>query len=144
MEDKAKQKKEKEYLAGWQRCKADFLNYKKDEAKRVEALLIFAKMQWLLQLLPIFDDLERAQKHIPSEDWAKGVLQIKEQVSAWLKEQGVEEIKAKGEKFDPALYEAIEEVEQKDVAAGTIVEVAQKGYLLNGRLLRPAKVKVAK
>ena len=71
-------------------------------------------------------------------------MQIKNQILNFLKEQGVEEIKSVGERFDPNFHEVVEEVKVEGKEPGTIVEEIQKGYKIDGRLLRPAKVKVAK
>jgi len=82
----------------------------------------------------------------------KGLLQIKNQILNFLKNQGVEEIKSVGEKFDPQLHEVVGEVAPsealakggKSVESGIVIEEIQKGYKINGRLLRPAKVRVTK
>ncbi len=136
-----------EYLAGWQRCKADFLNYKKEEMQRTGELIDFAKAQWVLDILPIIDNWERAFEHMPNDlkesEWAKGAKQIESQLKDFLKAQRVEEIKAEGEKFNPEFHEAVEQAEG-EAESGTIVEVLEKGYTINGRLLRPAKVRVSK
>ena len=137
----------RDYLAGWQRAKADFENYKKEEARRTGELIGFAKAGWLLELLRVFDNFERIEQHLPhdfkDDDWAKGVLMVKTQLLEFLKTEGVEEIKTEGEKFNPQFHEAVEQVEDKNKEAGRVVEVLEKGYLLNGRVLRPSKVKVA-
>jgi len=142
------QKLQKEYLAGWQRARADFLNYKKEELKRIEELVNLAKSKIFLKFLAILDNLERAKAQIPEDlknsDWVKGIFQIENQLRNFLKEEGIEEVKTEGEHFDPNFHEAVERVEAKDSKSGQIVEVLEKGYLLNGQLLRPAKVKVAK
>jgi molecular chaperone GrpE len=142
------EKKAAGYLAGWQRARADFLNYKKEEVERMEVFLKYAVEEFILKILPVLDNFDLAEKKLPedsknSED-VKGLLQIKTQLSDFLKNEGVEEIKTIGEKFDPNLHEAVEEVESKDKDSGIIVEEVQKGYKINGRLLRPAKVKVVK
>jgi Molecular chaperone GrpE (heat shock protein) len=74
----------------------------------------------------------------------KGFLQIKKQILEFLKKYGVEEIKSVGEKFDPVFHEVVEEIDTDKFETGTIVEEIQKGYKINGRVLRPARVKVAK
>ncbi|MDD4990192.1 MAG: nucleotide exchange factor GrpE [Candidatus Pacebacteria bacterium] len=136
-----------EYLAGWQRCKADFLNYKKEETQRIGELIDFAKSQWVLDILPIIDNWERAFEQMSDDlkesGWAKGAKQIESQLKDFLKAQRVEEIKTEGEKFNPEFHEAIEEAESER-ESGAIIEVLEKGYTINGRLLRPAKVKVSK
>ena len=166
------QKLKEEYLAGWQRERADFLNYKKGEFERVGEILKYAGESLILKLLPILDNFEIAEKEVRSmnpeetktEESIKGFLQIKAQIKDFLKNQGVEEIKTIGERFDPNFHEVVEEVEVKPTSAeatagkpgsaeaamagdkesGIIIEEIQKGYKINDRLLRPAKVKVTK
>jgi molecular chaperone GrpE len=142
------EKLKNEYLAGWQRARADLINYKKEEMERVGELIKFSANGLILKILPILDNFEIAEKKLPEnlkkDENIKGVLQIKNQILNFLKEQGVEEIKSVGERFDPNFHEVVGEVEAKDKEPGTIVEEIQKGYKINGRLLRPAKVKVAK
>jgi molecular chaperone GrpE len=142
------EKLKNEYLAGWQRARADLINYKKEELERVGELIRFSANGLILKILPILDNFEIAEKKLPenlkNDENVKGTLQIKNQILNFLKEQGVEEIKSVGERFDPNFHEVVEEVEAKDKEPGTIVEEIQKGYKINGRLLRPAKVKVVR
>lgn len=142
------QKEKDEYLAGWQRARADFLNYRKEEMQRIGEILKYANEELILKILPILDSFDLVEKKLPenlkNDENTKGVLQIKTQIQDFLKNQGVEEIKSVGEKFDPNFQEAIEELEVKDRGAGIIVEEIKKGYILNGRVIQPAKVKVAK
>lgn len=137
-----------EYLASWQRERADFLNYKKEENARLEELIVFRDQLTALKILPILDNLEIAEKKLPedlkNDGNVKGLLQIKKQILDLLKSFKIEEIKALGEKFDPNFHEIVEEVEDKDKESRIIVEETQKGYTINGRLLRPAKVKIIK
>ena len=90
--------------------------------------------------------LALAEKQMPDDlkdhQWAEGILQIKTQISDFLRSQGVEEIKAEGVKFDPNFHEVIGEVEGKE--PGMVAEENQKGYLLNGKVIRPSKVKIIK
>ena len=143
------QKQRDEYLAGWQRARADFLNYKKEEIERMQTLIEYANEEMILRILPLLDNMELAEKHLSNDmkkdnEYVKGLLQIKAQFSDFLKSQGVEPIEALGKKFDPALHEVVEEIEVKDKEPGTVAEEVQKGYMLNKRLLRPTKVKIAK
>ncbi len=150
------QKLKEEYLAGWQRARADFLNYKKEEIERIEEILKYADVGLILKILPILDNFEIAEKKLPenlkTDVNVKGILQIKNQILEFLKNQGVEEIKAVGEAFDPNLHEVMEEIEPafanatagKEIKSGVIIEEIQKGYRINGRLLRPAKVRITK
>jgi molecular chaperone GrpE len=122
-------KLQREYLAGWQRARADFLNYKKQELERIEELGNLAKAKVILKILPILDNLERAKNQVPEDlknsDWVEGILQIENQFRNFLKEEGVEEIKTEGEKFDPNFHEAVEEIETKDKKSGEILEVLE-------------------
>jgi len=142
------QKQKEEYLAGWQRARADFLNYKKTEMERISEFLKYGGEELALKILPILDNFEAAERVIPGnlkEDGnVKGLLMIKAQIQDFLKGQGLEEIKSVGENFDPNFHEVVGQVEEKNKESGLIVEEIQKGYKINGRLLRPAKVKVVK
>ena len=142
------QKIKKEYLAGWQRTQADFLNYKKKETDRNKELAKYITEDLILKILPIFDSFDRAEKEIAKEIKSKeiiqGFFQIKKQFQDFLKSQGVEEIKAKGKIFDPNFHEAIELVKVKGKESGIVAKQVQKGYKLYGRVIRPAKVKVTK
>ncbi|MFC1789610.1 nucleotide exchange factor GrpE [Patescibacteria group bacterium] len=146
LEELGKQKSE--YLSGWQRERADFLNYKKEEMERIGELINYAKEELILKFLPVMDNFEivgnNFSENLKKDEHIKGLLQIKNQLQNFLKNLGVEEIKSIGEKFDPKLHEVIGEIESKDKKQDTIVEEIQKGYTINGRLLRPAKVKVVK
>src|SRR3989344_1272927 len=106
------EKKAAEYLAGWQRERADFLNYKKDEIERIGELLKYAGEGIISKILPILDNFEIAERNLSDKDDknAKGFLQIKAQFRDFLKGYGVEEIKSMGEKFDPNFHEVVEEV----------------------------------
>jgi molecular chaperone GrpE len=142
------EKQKAEYLLGWQRERADFLNYKKDEMERIGQIMNYAGEEMVLKMLPILDNFEIVEKNL-SEDAKKdanikGLLMIKKQIQDYIKNLGAEEIKSVGEKFDPKLHETVEEVEVKDREQGTIIEEVQKGYRINGRLMRVARVKVTK
>ncbi|HOW13078.1 MAG TPA: nucleotide exchange factor GrpE [Candidatus Pacearchaeota archaeon] len=142
------EKEKKEYLEGWKRERADFLNYKKDEIERIEGLIKYANEELILKFLPILDNLEIAEKNISENlkenEEVKGLLQIKAQILDFLKSQGLSEIKALGELFDPHFHEAIDEIEDKEKDSGIIIEEVRKGYLLNNKVLRPSRVKIVK
>ena len=144
LEELTKQKDE--YLAGWQRARADFINYKKEEMERIRGLNEDSQAGFLLKLLPLLDTVEYAERVVPPEmkedKNVQGFLQIGNQLREFLKSQGVQELKAEQEKFSPEFHEAVGEVE--GAKQGTVAEVVEKGYLLRGKLLRPAKVKVIK
>jgi len=142
------QKLKDEYLAGWQRARADLLNYKKEEMERIGDILKYANVDLILKIMPILDNFEVIEKKLPenlkNDENVIGLLQIKNQILDFLKSQGVEEVKAVGEKFDPNFHEVVEELETSDKEQGTIMEEIQKGYKIDSRLLRPAKVRIVK
>lgn len=140
------EKQKEEYLTGWQRARADFLNYKKEEMERISELLKYGAEEIILKILPILDNFDAAEKNLSNKDNKdiKGLLQIQTQLQDFLKNQGVEEVKSMGAKFDPNWHEVVGEAEEKGKEPGVIIEEIQKGYKINGRLLRPAKVKINK
>ncbi|MEK7503593.1 MAG: nucleotide exchange factor GrpE, partial [Patescibacteria group bacterium] len=107
------EKKAAEYLAGWQRARADFLNYKKEEIERVGEFMKYANEEFVSKVLPILDNFTEAEKSIPDnkkDNYLKGISQIKRQFEDFLKSRGVEEVNSVGEKFDPNFHEIIGEV----------------------------------
>jgi len=142
------EKEKQEYLAHAQRSKADFLNYKREEGERIKELIDFEKEGWALELLSILDYFERARQGIAEKDKGspvlQGFLQIQKYFEDFLRNQGVQELETqKGVKFDPNFNEVIEVEEHKEKEEGIILEIIQKGYKLNNKLIRPAKVKVS-
>ncbi|MCX6721108.1 MAG: nucleotide exchange factor GrpE [Candidatus Staskawiczbacteria bacterium] len=138
-------KKEEEYLNGWKRERADFLNYKKDEMERIGQLVKYSNEELILNIMPILDNFYLAEKHLPeNKEFASGFTQIKKQLEDFLKKEGIEPIKTFGEKFDPNLMEVVEEIETKEKESGVVIEETQKGYTLHGKMIRVAKVRVTK
>jgi len=136
-------KRAEEYLANWQRAQADFINYKRRaEQERLE-FNSFANANLLCGILPVLDDLERALNAIPEElsgeDWVEGVRLVERKFRTSLEGQGVKPIIALGMAFDPNLHEAIRQTKGKE---GIVVAEYQKGYMLNDKLLRAARVAV--
>ena len=142
------EKQKDEYLAGWQRSRADFLNYKKEEAVKIGEILKYANEDLVLEILPILDSFDLVEKQLPenlhNNEYIKGIFQIKNQLKNFLKNQKIEEIQTVGEKFDPNFQEVVEEVTVEDKESGIVVEETQRGYVMNGKLLRPARVKISK
>lgn len=137
------QKEKKEYLEGWQRAKADLLNYKKDEGKRFESFMEFAMASLVQEILPVLDSFDLSLGHLTPEA-EKGVLLIRYQLEDVLKKSGLEQIKIEiGEVLNPEKHEAVGETESEK-PTGTIAEITQKGYLFRGRVLRPVRVKISK
>lgn len=143
-EELEKLKKERdEYLAGWQRAKADLSNYKKDEARRNEEFAKWALAAFTKELLDILYSFDVALTQMKSESETMGLKLIQKQLTATLEKYGLEPIPAQqGAKFDPELHEAISR-EPSDQPEDTIIEEVQKGYMLHDRVLRPSKVKVS-
>lgn len=144
------EKLKNEYLAGWQRARADLINYKKEELERVGEMIKYANLGLILKILPILDNFEIAIKNLPEDlkenENVKGLLQIERQLKDFLKSHQVQEIKIEigQEKFDPNFHEVVEEIETDNKETGTILEEVQKGFKFQNQVLRPAKVKVAK
>jgi molecular chaperone GrpE len=136
-------KKAEEYLARWQRAQADFANLKRrNEQERGEVIKI-ANAELVNSILPVLDDFSRALEHIESlaveDSWVEGISLIERKLRAGLESQGVREIKALGEKFDPNLHEATMHGEGPE---GMVIQELQKGYMLHDRVIRPSVVVV--
>ena len=135
--------KAERYLANWQRTQADFANYKKRAEQERKETIEFANSVLILNLLATVDDLERAFDSLPAElkefTWVEGIKLIYNKLKAILEAQGLAEIKAKGELFDPHLHEAAMRREGEE---GVVVEEIQKGYKFKDRVLRPSVVVV--
>lgn len=142
------EKEKKEYLAGWQRAKADFLNYKKEELERISEISKYTSEELISKILPILDNFNLVEKKLPenlkNDEYIKGVFQIKTQLLSFLKNQGVEEIKTMGEKFDPNFQEVIEELKVSKKEPGIVIEEVEKGYKFHNKVIKPAKVKITK
>ncbi len=141
-------KQAEQYLDGWKRAKADLINYKKEESQHLADIANYTRHGYIYSLLPMLDNLNLTVSQMPPELLedanVKGLLMVKTQLEDFLKANGVEAIKSVGEKFDPNLHEVIQAVETEGQESGTVVEEVRTGYKIDGNLLRPAKVKVAK
>jgi molecular chaperone GrpE len=142
--------KRDEYLELARRAQADFENYRKRMAAEVQAAAFRGKAGVAREVVPVLDDLERAlgaaglDPEGDSEDGlAHGVLLVFRGLRETLKRQGVEAVDPKGEKFDPNRHEALSTMPVEGVESGTVVEVLQKGYLMDEQLIRPARVVVS-
>lgn len=146
---KACRKEREEYLAGWQRAKADFVNARKDEEKGRALFVKFANEAFVAELLPVLQNFERAMadKEVwekADKNWRVGIEHIAAQLKKVLADKGLKEIAPHiGEPYSPARDEAVAhtlvETLEKNNA---ILEVVEKGYELNGKILKPPKVKV--
>jgi len=131
------------YLANWQRTQADFINYKRRSEQEKEEIGKLANAMLMLNLLPILDDLERAFTSIPSHlarlTWVDGIRLIGRKLQASLEAQGLFQLEALGEPFDPKLHEVAMHGKGKE---GIVIEELQKGYKLHDRVIRPTMVVV--
>jgi molecular chaperone GrpE len=137
--------KAQSFYASWQRSAADFQNYKRRVEQEREEMARLANAAFVINILPLLDDLERAlhsvDAHLAGMTWVDGIRLIYRKFEQVLELNGVQEIQAEGLPFDPTLHEA---VMFGDGEEGKVISVAQKGYTLGGRVIRPAMVVVGK
>lgn len=145
---KQAKKEKEEYLTGWQKERADFANYKKEEAERSTRYREIAREQILESFLAVADSFAMAfankeawEKVDPA--WRKGVEYTYSQMQGVFEEYDVKPIGIEGEVFDPSIHESVAMVatDQKDMDH-KISQVIQKGYKLGNKILRPARVNV--
>lgn len=129
------QQKIEELEENWKRALADYQNLQKRVAKERRQVIDFANSVLIMKLFPVLDNLETMAKHSDEE----GLEMIIKEFKRVLTEEGVEEIEAESEEFDPETMEAIESVEGEP---GKVMEVTRKGYRYKNKVLRPAEVKV--
>jgi len=131
------------YLASWQRSQADFANYKQRSEQERKETIEFANSALISSLLPVIDDLDRAMASVPARleksSWTEGMGLIYNKFKTILQSQGLTEIEARGEPFDPRLHEAIMQQEGEE---GVVVDETQKGYKFRDRVIRPSLVVV--
>ncbi len=153
-----------EYKLGWQRALADYKNLQKEVNDKRGEWAALSKQQILDDFIPVYDNFKtafaskepssaevstsaKATADVPAgkqDNWVKGIGYIMKQFGDVLKSHGLEEIPTDGAQFDPSLHEAVGEEEADGVASGTIVRCVALGYRLAGRVVRPAKVIIAK
>lgn len=137
-----------EYLTGWQKDKADFINLRKRDEEAKTEFVKFANQKIILEIIPIIDSFEQAFSSKESwettpEEWRKGMESIYSQIFRVLANNGVNKFSPENENFDPIFHEAVttEKTDEKE-KDNKIIKVLQAGYTINGRVLRPAKVVV--
>ena len=124
--------------------KAEFENYKKRERAGAESAFSEGRAFAVVSFLPVFDALAEAMKVIQSDDDRKGLEMLQRKFDDILKMFGVTEVDAKpGDKFDPYIHNSVAAAAQEGQPSGTVLEVWQKGYKLDGKIIRAASVKVA-
>jgi molecular chaperone GrpE len=129
------------------RAVADLDNYKKRAIREKTDIIKYGNEGIIKDILPFVDSLDRALEHADSSDvqaFKEGIKLIQEQLLSCLKKHGVEKIDSVGLDFDPNFHEALMQVESEEHVENKVVNEVQKGYLLNGRLLRPSKVCICK
>jgi molecular chaperone GrpE len=144
------QQERDDYLDLAKRTKADFENFRKRMTGEVQAAAARGKGELARDVVPVLDDLERALEAAgldPEGDspdgLSHGVLLVFRSLRETLQRHGIEVVDPRGERFDPALHEALSTQPVDGVDSGTVVEVMQKGYRLDDQLIRPARVVVA-
>src|SRR3989344_1056407 len=142
------EKDRQEYLDGWQRSKADFVNARREEEEVRKKIFAAAQEETLLSIVPVADSFELAFANkeawaaVP-EGWRKGVEYINAQLLKALQDNGLTEVAPLGEPFDPARHESVGSVPvSKKEDHDTVIEVLAKGYALNGKIVRPPRVKI--
>ncbi len=123
-----------EYLNNWKRERADFLNYKKDESRRMEEFVKYANEDLVLETMELVDDLEIVTKEVPGV----GLEHVIKRFSELFKKYEVERINVEGQ-FNPALHEAVETEKE-----GTKMVEVRAGYTIHDKVIRPARVKLTK
>ena len=135
-------------LDGWQRALADYANLQKTSNEQLKELKSYVLAGFVEELLPSLDAFEMAMKNKEawesvSENWRKGIEYIYSQLQAILTNNGIEELGIVGEKFNPDMHHAVEEIETDDGNKDhTVSEVIQKGYKGSKGVIRPAQVKI--
>jgi molecular chaperone GrpE len=143
----AKAKQRDDYLALAQRTQADFENFRKRAAREKAEAADRGMGRLAKELLPALDHLELAlratEEHEGAEDVVKGFRLVHEELLGALERVGIQGFSPQGEPFDPNEHEAMAQQPAENAAPGTVIEVYQRGYRLNGQVLRPARVVVA-
>ena len=142
-------KKEKEeYLTGWQKERADFVNYKKQEEERKSIFSEAMRERILMRFLTVLDSFDMAFSNKEAwekvdENWRKGVEHIRAQMNTIFEEFGIKPVGEAGENFDPGIHQSMEIIQTaKKENDHKVAEVIQKGYKLSGRVIRPARINI--
>lgn len=143
----ALKRKADEYLAGWQRAKADYLNLKKQTEKEKEEFARFANAALIIELFPIYGNLKRALGHVPADqqeaEWVKGIGHIAQQFKQLFQQLGIEEIKTIGQRFNHDLHHAVTKEKRQGAEPGMILDELKTGFTMHGKVIEPAQVRVA-
>ncbi len=137
----------KNSLDSWQRCLAEFDNYKKRQAEERKNTVKYATENIINQILPVLDNFSSSVEHIPEKEkngaWVQGIMYIKKQLENVLKENGIDEIKVKvGDDFDEVIHEAIKQETKEKKLKNKISKIVLPGYKVDKKIIRPARVVV--
>ncbi|MEK7590119.1 MAG: nucleotide exchange factor GrpE [Patescibacteria group bacterium] len=141
------EKEKNAYLDGWRRCKADFINYQKEELSRLEEVVKFGNEDLIKELLGVMDSFAAFKKSgqgLPGQGKDGATDAIQSQLENIFKKRGLEKIEVSlGNPFDPKYHETVGEMESSH-PAGTIAEEVETGWSLHGKIVRATKVKISK
>ncbi len=141
-------KEKEEYLTGWQRAKADYINLQKELSSAHVSTSILAKEKVVEKLFPALDSFEMAFANLEhwkklDKEWQEGIKSIHKQFLTGLLNSGIETIEESGVAFDPGIHQSISTIETEDEAKDHMVEkILQVGYKIGDRVIRPAKVTI--
>lgn len=144
------QMEKEEYLAGWQRAKADFVNARREDEERRKDLIKFSEKNLILDFINLADSFDRLFANKEGWDkidknWRQGMEYLHTQLVGILKSRGVEAMESAGKQFDPREHESIGEVSvDKKENDGIVMEEMRKGYKMHNAVIRPSLVKVGK
>ena len=139
-------KKSKEYYEQLLRVSAEFDNFRKRREKEMQDFLKFGQEEFIVKFLPVLDEMEKVidEKNVTPKTLLKGLNLIQKNLFSILTSEGLERQKVIGKPFDPLYHEVVETVDSKKHKDNEIVEEIRPGYLLRGKVVRPAMVKIAK
>ncbi len=127
---------------------AEYDNYRKRTAREMETIVNIASEKLIQEFLPILDNLDRATEHRNSstsyEDYVKGIALIEDQLRRVLAQAGLQRLEVVGERFDPEMHSAVLQADSKEHEPGIIIAEVEKGYTLNGKIIRHPKVVVSR
>ena len=138
--------KGEEHLYNWQRSAADFANFKRRTEEERASVGQFSNALLIGKLLGVLDDFDRALENVPPEAhdaWIEGVKLVERKLRGVLEAEGVTQVPALGQPFDPNLHEAVAHEETVDHPDNEVIGEVQRGYRLRDRVIRPSLVRVA-
>lgn len=141
-------RKKTDHFESWKRCAADFENYKKRQAGNMKDVIAYSNTNLILEILPVLDNFYASTDHVPEDQkkspWVVGIMHIQKQLEKVLEDNGVSKIVVEeGDKFDPSIHEAVEDKDaNKEKSKNIIKKILMKGYKIENRVIRAARVTV--